>query len=149
MVSALSRNLRGWAACAVTAAALIGGLVAMHGLASPAATAMPRAAHAQSASAQPMTGLASTSGPARTSAAPRTRTAAATPRLDAVPMGCSVDHANCVAVLPSQEHHSSAAISVLPTVPLAAIAAPIGLCTYGESRAPPDISLTRLCISRT
>jgi len=60
-----------------------------------------------------------------------------------------MDHANCVAVLPSPQHPVSAGIAVLPVVAVAPNAPPVGFCVDSASRAPPDISLTRLCISRT
>lgn len=70
-------------------------------------------------------------------------------RTTEVPPGCGMDHANCVAVLRA-EHHPE------PVAVLSAISAPpdhpapardqLARC---DSRAPPDVSLTRLCISRT
>lgn len=109
---------------AVIAAAVSGGLFAMHGLAVPAATARPTvAAHALSASVQPV--------------------------MVATPMRCGMDHATCVAVLPSPQHPVPAGIALLPVAPVALPAPPVDFRVDGASRAPPDISLTRLCISRT
>lgn len=129
---------------------MIGGLFAMHGLASTGAagmshdglmsspsTASKDMAHALPADPDPGEGSAS-------------MVPASLVRTTEVPAGCGMDHTNCVAVVRAE--HQPAPVAVLSAI--AALppdhAAPerdrLARC---DSRAPPDIALTRLCISRT
>lgn len=133
---------------AILAAVVIGGIFAMHGLAVPVAPTMLAAAPAHSASTHAMPGTAPNRIAARGLQAGTASTVVAMASLVAAPMGCGVDHGNCVAVLPSQQQ-LHAAITVLPTMSPPYLAGPAQLCIDHVSRAPPDISLTRLGISRT
>lgn len=156
-----------WAARAVLILMTLLGLVGMHGLpdamaSSSGATTMPAGA-AMSPSLTPtmnMTVATRQSAPPRRAyhADPVARRPAHLLRNDArlsalglaAPAGCGMDHANCVAVLTELGHLSGsgptlsvAAGSGMPMPPL-----PVWTPARGP-RAPPDVSLIGLGISRT
>lgn len=131
------------------AVAVIGGLFAMHGLPTTGVSGMSHAGplSSQSMASQDMAQV-SLDEP-RHGAEPAAVLPTSLVRTTEVAAGCGMDHTNCVAVLRAQHHPEPVAV-------LSAIAAPpdhptperdqLARC---DSRAPPEISLTRLCISRT
>ncbi len=71
-------------------------------------------------------------------------------RTTEVPAGCGMDHTNCVTVLRAQHHPEPVAVlSAIAALPPDHPAPERDQLARCDSRAPPDISLTRLCISRT
>lgn len=149
-----------WWAARVAVLLTVLGLVGMHGLpdamasstggsmtatasmiAAPTAPAMSESASAR----HPGHG----DRPARTAAVLRGGSRVARPGL-ASPMGCGMDHANCVAVLRDSGHMSTPGVSW--TVANAALSMPrqslVSIPARGP-RAPPDVSLIDLGISRT
>lgn len=120
----------------------------MHGIAIPAAPTMNTSARAHDESAKPMTALALHAMHARVQEAAPTSAVAVTATIGAAPMGCGMDHQNCVAVLPFQDQ-LSAGMATRPVALPHNPAPPVQLCTDRSCRAPPNICLTRLCISRT
>jgi hypothetical protein len=137
------------------AAAALAGLLAMHGLSF---------GHDMTPAAASVTHLAVGAGPAgmthstgRALAAMRehasgskavTGRAALTEATDCAT--CSMGHAACLATLRDTTHLKAPVPSALPTVAKALLQLPTSAgATPAVERAPPQQSLTRLCISRT
>jgi hypothetical protein len=138
-----------WIARAVLAVAVIGGLFAMHGLPAMGSGGM---SHAGPSSGQSMASndmaQVSLDGP-KTGAEVSAVLPASLVRTTEVAVGCGMDHTNCVAVLRAEQHLAPVMLGAVPASS-PGHAAPMGnRLARCESRAPPDISLTRLCISRT
>ncbi|MDP9092633.1 MAG: DUF6153 family protein [Actinomycetota bacterium] len=144
------RVCRSWIARAVLAVVVIGGLFAMHGLAGTGAVEMGHAG------AVPSQAMASEDMvhtlPADPDLGPSSASMvlASLVRTTEVPAGCGMDHTNCVAVLRA-EHHTApvAVLTAIVAIPPDHAAPERDRLARCDSRAPPDISLTRLCISRT
>ena len=158
----MDRASQRWAARTVVLVLTLLGLVAMHGL--PDAMAGPDGDVAMAAGVampSPVVTLMTTTRPApmrvaagaRSSidqAAPSTPLSPATAALTvSAPAGCGMDHAECVAVLPDAGH-LVAAVSALSGWRIAGTAepSPVTVAPRGP-RAPPDVSLIGLGISRT
>jgi len=144
------RVCRAWIARAALAVAVIGGLFAMHGLAGTGAVEM---GHSGEVSSQSMASedmahaLPADPDPGKGSAS---MVPASLVRTTEVPAGCGMDHTNCVTVLRAQHHPEPVAVlSAIAALPPDHPAPERDQLARCDSRAPPDISLTRLCISRT
>lgn len=129
---------------------MIGGLFAMHG---PASTSAVEVGHAGEVSSHSMASegmaqaLPADPYPGEGSASMMPASLMETAE---VPVGCGMDHTNCVAVLRAEHHTAPAAVfSAITALPPDHAAPERDRSARCDSRAPPDISLTRLCISRT
>jgi hypothetical protein len=127
-----------WFLRAVLIASVTIGLFAMHTL--------PGMAMSASMVNDQSMGVTASSQPSMTPTAPAARTS---PSSAQPATGCSTDHAMCLAVL-----QSTSTFTALPTIPATVLltapqpASRMSARLLG-SRAPPDVCLVRLCISRT
>lgn len=127
-----------WLRRSILVVSVIMGLFAMHtlpvmGMTSAASENQPMRPMAASHSALPLTPAVMADN--RSGAQP--------------PKGCGADHATCLAVLPSSSSATALAVAPASILPDALAGASLVSVLSVGSRAPPDVCLVRLCISRT